>query len=64
MKTEEDKKRSRREFLLASTAISGGLLMASLFNPLKSIAETKPGDTSGKKSQNTPDGNSSIKKKD
>ena len=45
MKTENNKKKSRREFLIASTAITGGLVLASFLKPFKSFADAKAEDS-------------------
>ncbi len=45
MKTEKDKNNSRREFLIASTAITGGIVLSTFLNPFKSIAEAKSADS-------------------
>ena len=45
MKTEKDKKKSRREFLIASSALVGGVIAATVFKPFQSIADAKSSDT-------------------
>jgi Fe-S-cluster-containing dehydrogenase component len=46
LKPELEKKKSRREFLIASSAITSGLVFATLLKPFKSIADSQTTDTS------------------
>ncbi|MCX6230118.1 MAG: 4Fe-4S dicluster domain-containing protein [Bacteroidetes bacterium] len=48
MKNESENKKSRREFLIATTAITSGLVFAGLLKPFKTVAENKTTDTSSK----------------
>ncbi len=57
MKIDNKKIKSRREFLIASSAITGGLVLATLLKPFNSVANSPTSDSSENSSVRTVDKN-------